>query len=98
MGYEQSFIKEQIGEARRKDRETLLCNSNKTSKVDGLARVSLVTSYHPALNSIGKVAHRLHSMLSVSEEHRRVFPEPPLVSFKRCKSLKAGIHIVVEGR
>ena len=87
-GYEESFIKEQIGEARRKDRETLLCNSNKTSKEDGLARVPLVTSYHPALNSIGKVAQRLHSMLSVSEEHRRVFPEPPLVSFKRCKNLR----------
>ena len=27
-------------------------------------------------------------MLSVSEEHRRVFPELPLVSFKRCKNLR----------
>ena len=27
-------------------------------------------------------------MLSVSEEHRRVFPEPSLVSFKRCKNLR----------
>ena len=27
-------------------------------------------------------------MLSVSEERRRVFPKPPLVSFKRCKNLR----------
>ena len=27
-------------------------------------------------------------MLTVSEEHREVFPEPPLISFRRCKNLK----------
>ena len=72
-GYEESFIKEQIGEASRKDRETLICNSNKTSKENGLVRVPLVTSYHPVLNSIGTVAQRLHSMFRVPEENKRMF-------------------------
>ena len=40
-------------------------------------RVPLVATYHPALNSLGKVARRLHPMLTNSEEHREVFPEPP---------------------
>ena len=47
-----------------------------------------MATYHPALNSLGKVATRLHPMLTNSEEHRRVFPEPPLIAFRRCKNLK----------
>ena len=27
-------------------------------------------------------------MLTNSEEHRKVFPEPPLIAFRRCKNLK----------
>ena len=27
-------------------------------------------------------------MLTNSEEHREVFPEPPLIAFRRCKNLK----------
>ena len=34
------------------------------------------------------MAGRLHSMLKASEEHGKVFPTPPLVSFRRCKNLK----------
>ena len=45
-------------------------------------------TYHPALDSLGKVARRLHPMLTNSEEHRKVFPEPPLIAFRRCKNLK----------
>ena len=27
-------------------------------------------------------------MLTNSEEHREVFPEPPLIAFRRCKTLR----------
>ena len=27
-------------------------------------------------------------MLSHSDEHRKVFPAPPIIAFKRCKNLK----------
>ena len=27
-------------------------------------------------------------MLTNSEEHMKVFPEPPLIAFRRCKNLK----------
>ena len=30
----------------------------------------------------------LHPMLTNSEEHREVFPEPPLIAFRRRKNLK----------
>ena len=54
----------------------------------GGGRVPLVATYHPALNNLGKVAGRLHPMLTNSEEHGEVFPEIPLIAFRRCKNLK----------
>ena len=87
-GYEESLITEQIDKARRQDRVTLLDKANGKHEHSGNGRVLFVTTYHPALNNLGKVAGRLHSMLTVSEEHRKVFLQPPLISFKRCKNLK----------
>ena len=64
------------------DRTTLLANSgNRTNDQGRRERVPLVATYHPALNSLGKVARKLHPMLTNSEEHREVFPEPPLIAF-----------------
>ena len=88
-GYEESLVNEQIDRVRRLDRTTLLANSgNRTNDQGRGERVPLVATYHPALNSLGKVARRLHPMLTNSEEHREVFPEPPLIAFRRCKNLK----------
>ena len=88
-GYEESLVNEQIDRVCRLDRATLLANSgNRTNDQGRGERVPLVATYHPALNSLGKVARRLHPMLTNSEEHRKVFPEPPLIAFRRCKNLK----------
>ena len=88
-GYEESLVKEQIDRVRRLDRATLLANSGNRANDQGRGeRVPLVATYHPALNSLGKVAKRLHPMLTNSEEHRKVFPEPYLIAFRRCKNLK----------
>ena len=70
------------------DRTTLLANSGNRANDQGRGeRVPLVVTYHPALNSLGKVVRKLHPMLTNSEEHRKVFPEPPLMAFRRCKNL-----------
>ena len=88
-GYEESLVNEQIDRVRRLDRATLLANSgNRTNDQGRGERVPIVATYHPAHNSLGKVARRLHPMLTNSEEHRKVFPEPPLIAFRRCKNLK----------
>ena len=87
--YEESLVNEQIDRVRRLDRATLLANSGNRTNAQGRGeRVPLVATYHPALNSLGKVARRLHPMLTNSEEHREVFPEPPLIAFRRYKNLK----------
>ena len=50
--------------------------------------VSHVVTYHPALNGIRKAVGKLQPMLAASEERKRVFPEQPLVAFRRASNLK----------
>ena len=78
-------------------RTLLICSltkdSNRVRRLDrtvkgGGERVPLVATFHPVLNNLGKVARKLHPMLTNSEEHRDVFPEPPLIAFRRCKNFK----------
>ena len=91
--YEESLVNEQIDRVRRLDRTTLLANSgNRTNDQGRGERVPLVATYHPVLNSLGKVVRRLHPMLTNSEEHREVFPEPPLIAIRRCKNLNPISH------
>ena len=83
-GYEEPLVTDQIDKARKQDRVALLEKANLKQDHNGGGRVLLVTTYHPALNNLGKVAGGLHYMLKILEEHRKVFPQPPLISFKRC--------------
>ena len=72
-GYEEFLVNEQIDRVRRLDRTALLANEENRTDTQGRGeRVPLVATYHPALNSFGKVARRLHPMLTNSEEHREV--------------------------
>ena len=95
-GYEESLVDEQIDKARKLDRATLLDNSGSKTKDQGRGeRVPFVLTYHPALNGLGKAAGKLWSILSHSEEHRKVFPGPPIIAFRRCKNL---MDILVRAR
>ena len=86
-GYEESLVDEQIDKVSRLDRETLLVKAGSETNTERGDRIPFVLTYHPALNSAGKVVRDLHSMLSNSGEHREVFPEPPVTAFRRCKNL-----------
>eukprot|EP00795_Rhopilema_esculentum_P014500 gene14500-biopygen4278 len=88
-GYEESLVNQQIDRVRRLDRETLLEKAGSRKTNEGRAdRVPLVTTYHPALNGLGNIARKHHTLLTGSEEHKEVFPVPPVVAFRRCKNLK----------
>ena len=70
------------------DREALIRDGDKQRNQEREDRVPLVTTYHPALSSMMKVVQKLHPILKSTEEHRKVFPEPPFIAFRRCKNLK----------
>ena len=75
----------QIRKARKLDRATLLYNSGSKTKDQGRGEW---VPYHPALNGLGVTAGKLQSMLSHSDEHRKLFPATPIIAFRRCKNLK----------
>ena len=51
-------------------------------------RIPLVIAFNPTLNELRDIANRFHTMLEVSEEHRRVFKEKPLVALRRASNLR----------
>ena len=85
---EESFVQQQIGRVRMLDREALLRESGKQINQEREDRAPFVTTYHPAISSMMKVVHKLHPILRSTEEHRKVFPEPPFITFRRYKHLK----------
>ena len=86
-GYPRGMVADQIGRAKVKDRNALL-DFEREEKKDGNKRPVLVLTYHPALSKrVHDIVRALHPILQCDEEHRNVFPELPLVAFRRAKSL-----------
>ena len=66
-----SLVNEQIDRVHRLDRMTLLANSGHGTNDQGRrGRAPLVVTNHPVISYLGKVARRLHPMLTNSEKHR----------------------------
>lgn len=53
-----------------------------------MSRMPLVVSYHPALDGLGDIIKSLLPILHASNEMRRLFPELPLVAYRRVRNLK----------
>ena len=45
-------------------------------------------TYHPAFRDIKKDLGNIHLLLACDREHKRVFPDVPMVGFRKAKSLK----------
>ena len=86
-GYEEGFVREQVDRVKEMDRDMLLNQNGGLNRGRG-ERIPFVVTYHPAFNLIYNIVSRLQHMLDASEEHRKVFPNKRLVSFRRAKNLK----------
>ena len=53
-----------------------------------IGRVRMMDREVPALASMMRMVQKLHPMLKSTDEHRKVFPEPPFIAFRRCRNLK----------
>ena len=51
-------------------------------------RLTLNITYHPAFSKLKHILNSIHVLLAPNTEHQNVFPEVPLVGFKKGKSLK----------
>ena len=84
-GYPDSMIDEQIGRAKNEDRSTLLDRENIRAENK---RDILVLSYHPCLSKrVHDIVKNAHPILQYDAEHRRVFADLPMVTYRRAKSL-----------
>ena len=83
--YPEELVQNQINRAKHADRNVLL-NKKQEPKNDN--RPVLAFSYHPALpEKVQNIIRQFHPVLQNDAEHRRLFSELPLVTFRRAKSL-----------
>ena len=85
-GYKLGMIKEGIRKAATRTREDVL----KPADVDDTTvdeRVIFSTTYNPIVPDLKQKLAQLHPVLLSSERCREVFPNPPLVAYRRNRNL-----------
>ena len=63
-------------------------SNNKSQKII-LERIPLVVTYHPLLNSLGKVLRKNLNILCMDEEVKKVFYPGPMVSFRSARKVSS---------
>ena len=84
-GYNEKVVRQQILKARKFTRKDLL---NQDSKTKGRNKLVFNFTYHPAYSKLKHILSNINLLLTPDAQHRKVFPEVPIVGFKRGKSLK----------
>ena len=51
-------------------------------------RIPLVTHYHPRLRFLSKILRKYYYLLEANEYLKKVFPEPPMVAFRKLKNIR----------
>ena len=83
-GYKKGCIKDAINKAASLSREDALTKRNKPKSIQ---KVPLVITYNPMLPNIPKILNESQTILHASERCTEVFPNVPLVSYRRARNL-----------
>ena len=84
-GYNQHIIKKTIAEVRSLEREVLLTYKKKAKET----RIPLVLPFHHKFTGISQVLKESYNhMIRNYPQLKKVFPAPPLVSFRRAANLR----------
>ena len=85
-GYDMEMVGNQIHEASKISRDDALKEKEAVHRDD---RDVLMLSYHPALSKkVHQIIKGNHCILSLGHEHKDLFPQVPMVAFRKPKSLK----------
>ena len=84
-GYNGKMIRKQILRAQEHSRKDLL-ESEKTKTSE--PRLTFNITYYLVFQNIRNILHELHLLLAPDKEHKKVFPDVPVVGFRNGKSLK----------
>ena len=84
-GYKESQVRKTREEVRRMNREDLLAPKPPATT----ERTPLVITYHHKFTGIGRVLRRAYQhMLAKHTDSAKVFPEPPLVAYRRTANIR----------
>ena len=84
-GYPAATVEKHLSEVKFSERETSLTNRNKTARKKILP---FVTQYHPALPNLKEILMGKWHFIQNQPQLRNIFKEPPLLSYRKGKSLK----------
>ena len=84
-GYDADKIHETIRETTKKSREELLQTSRSKADKD---RVVFVCDWHPHLGQMPMIFKEQHYLLQNDKELASLFKEPPLVAYRRAKTIR----------
>ena len=84
-GYNGKVIRKQILRAREHSRKDLLeREKTETSEL----KLTFNITYYPVFQNIRNTLPELHLLLAPDKEHKKAFPDVPVVGFRKGKSLK----------
>ena len=84
-GYNGKMIRKQILRAQEHFRKDLL--ERKKTEPSG-PKLTFNITYYRVFQNIRKILQELHLLLAPDKEHKKVFPDVPVVGFRNGKSLK----------
>ena len=83
-GYNEKMIRKQILSAREHSRNDLL---EKEKQQMSERKLTFNITYYPAFQNVRSIMEELHILLTPNKEHKKVFPDVPVVGFWNGKSL-----------
>ena len=83
--YNRAYVEQKQKEVRDMKRDEIL-TYRKKDETD--TRVPLIITYHHKFTGISKVIHNCFQRASSNEDFVKIFPKPPLVSFRKTSNLK----------
>ena len=85
-GYSPACLQNDLQAIRQLDRAGVLNNHNPSNQRS--ERIPLILTYHPLNERIKRILLRNFNILSSDPETRAVFPQPPLVAYRRDSNLR----------
>ena len=84
-GYNEKMLRKQILSTREHSRNYLL---EKKKQQLSERKLTFNITYYPVYRNVRSIMEELHILLTSNKEHKKVFPDMPVVGFRNGKSLK----------
>ena len=88
-GYSSKLVRKEILRARKIPRNELL---DKEKSQGNDSKLTFNVTYYPVFRHLKNQLKELHVILACDEDHKKVFPEVPIIGFKNNRNLKS--HVV----